>query len=109
MNFGISDSNGGGTNILISIKFITTDGHANAIDLCFVWSYGAEKICIGNLATGWDLMWLDEENRLGSGDCGIRQALRSGTNTTSVYVPLVQSLYRCCGCVVQCWVIYLDQ
>ena len=71
MNFGISDSNGGVTNILISIKFITTDVHANVIDLCFVRSHGAEKNCIGNLANGWDLMWLDEVNRLGSGDCGI--------------------------------------
>ena len=75
MNFGISDSNGGGTNILISIKFITTNSNAKAIDLCFVRSHSADKICIGNLATGWDFMGLDEENCLGSSDCGIRRAL----------------------------------
>ena len=62
MNIGICDTNGGGTEILISVKFISTQYHADTLHFGFVVLHGAEKISISHLATDWYLMCLDEKN-----------------------------------------------
>ena len=75
MNLGIGDTDGGGTDILISVKFIATHCHSKAIHFGFVGSHGADKVSRSHLATDCYLMWLDEKNSLGTSDGSVRWVL----------------------------------
>ena len=50
------------SNILVSVKTVATDCHANAIGLRFTRSHGANKVGVGDLATGRDLMGMNENH-----------------------------------------------
>jgi hypothetical protein len=64
MKFGVNDANSGRTDILVGVKVITTNRHADLEDLSFARSHHADKVGIRYFATSRDLMWEDEHNHV---------------------------------------------
>ena len=62
MEFGVNNANGRRTNILKGIETVTADGHANAARFGFAGSHGADKVGIGDFATGRDFGRENEEH-----------------------------------------------
>ena len=62
MKLCVDETNGRRTNILVSIETVATDSHANAIGLGFARSHGADEVGVGDLATGRDLMGINEDH-----------------------------------------------
>ena len=60
VNFCIGYIDGGGADILIGVKCITTDCHTDLLDLGLIGSHGAKKVVISNFSTRWYLMRLDK-------------------------------------------------
>jgi hypothetical protein len=58
MKFGVNDANSGRMDILVGVKAITTNRHADSEVLSFARSHCADKVA------SRDLMWKDEHNRV---------------------------------------------
>ena len=56
MELGVDEANGRRADILIGIKAVTTHSHAETIDFGFAGAHGADKVCIGYLATSGHLV-----------------------------------------------------
>ena len=59
-------NDGGGADILIGVKFITTNYHTDLVDLGIIGSHGANKVGTSNFSTSWYLMGLDKKYCLGT-------------------------------------------
>ena len=64
MKFGVNDANSRRTDILVGVKAITTNRHADSEDLSFARLHRADKVGIRYFATSRDLMWKYEHNRV---------------------------------------------
>jgi hypothetical protein len=62
MKFGVNDSNSRRTDILVGVKAITTNSHADSEELSFARLHRADKGGIRYFAASRDLMWEDEHN-----------------------------------------------
>jgi hypothetical protein len=62
MKLCVDKTDGRRTNILVSVKTVATDCHANAIGLSFARSHGTNEVGVGDLATGRDLMGMNEDH-----------------------------------------------
>ena len=62
MDFGVNDTNSRRTDILIRIKTITTNRHADSEDFSFARSHCAEEVGVSYLAASRDLMRENEHN-----------------------------------------------
>ena len=60
MKLGVDKTNSGGSNILVGIETVPADSHANAIWFSLTRSHGANEVGVGDLATGGDLMGINE-------------------------------------------------
>lgn len=56
VELGVDESNGGRADILIGVKTVTTDSHAEAVDFGFSGAHGADEICVRDLAAGRHLV-----------------------------------------------------
>ena len=50
-----------GADILIGVKFITTDCHTDSVDLGLIGLHGSNKFGIRNFLTSWYLMGIDKK------------------------------------------------
>jgi hypothetical protein len=64
MKFGVNDANSWRTDILVGVKAITTNRHADLEDLSFARLHRADKVGIRYFVASRDLMWEDEHNRV---------------------------------------------
>jgi hypothetical protein len=75
VNLCVSDANGGRTDILVSIEFVTTNGHADAVNFSFVGVHGADKVSY--FSTGGDLVGFYKKDGLSAVNVGGTWALSS--------------------------------
>ena len=62
VELGVSDTNSGRTNILVSIEAVAANRHANAVGFSLAWSHGADEIGISDLAASRNVMWFDKNH-----------------------------------------------
>jgi hypothetical protein len=62
MEFGVDNTNSRRTDILICVKTITTNCHADSEDLCFARMHCADKVGVSYIAASRDLMSENEHN-----------------------------------------------
>jgi hypothetical protein len=62
MKFCVNDANSRRMDILVGVKAITTNSHADWEDLSFARLHCADKVGIQYFAASRDLMWEDEHN-----------------------------------------------
>ena len=56
MKFGVNDANSGRTDILVGVKAITTNRHANSEDLSFARLHCADEVGVSYLVASRDLL-----------------------------------------------------
>ena len=60
VELGVGETNRGRPNILVGVKTVAANRHADAVGFSFAGAHGADEICIGDLAASRDLIWVDE-------------------------------------------------
>ena len=68
VEFGVSEANCGGTDVLISVETVSANRHSNAVWFSFAWAHGADEIGVGNLATSRNLMRINKDHGVVSED-----------------------------------------
>ena len=68
VELGVSETNCGRPNVLVGVKTVATNRHADAVGFSFAWSHGADEIGIGDLAASRDLIRVDENHGVVASD-----------------------------------------
>ena len=68
VKLGVGETNSGRAHILVGVKAVAANSHADAVEFGFSWSHGANKIGIGDLAASRHLMREDENHGVVAAD-----------------------------------------
>jgi len=62
VKFGVDEANRRGSDVLIGVKEVASNSHADAPGFCLAWAHGANELSVSDLSSVWDLMRKDEKH-----------------------------------------------
>ena len=83
MEFGVKYANSGRAYILVGVKFVTTDRHADTIWFCLARTHGADEVGIGDFVSCWNLVGTDKKDGLIAGNMSLEGTVFGDTLSTA--------------------------
>ena len=90
-NFGVSNSNSGRAYVLVGLKFVAADSHADPIDFGIVGTHGTDEVDVCHFSSSRDLTRFDKKNCLRTLNSFGRRSLKRYALSAATYFVCEQS------------------